>query len=253
MFQETAEPKITTLIIDDEFRSRASLRMVLEHNFPQIEVVAEAASVAEGISMAREHKPMLVFLDIMLPDGSAFDFLDILNDPQLKVVVISAFPEHSVRAFRYAVAHYLVKPIDIRDLRTAISRVSLPASPDASRTASTGHNIGESVALHSVDGFKLVQLPEIVYCEADSNYTIFHFVNGTTFMVASTLGYYEELFADKAFYRVHNKFLVNLQHIKGYHRGRGGWIEMANGKAVEVQLQETRQLPGKVKGYARGG
>lgn len=252
MHQENTDPKLRTLIVDDEFRSRASLRMVFEHHFPQVEVVGEAATVAEGIALASALKPELVMLDIMLPDGSAFDFLDILEGARFKVVIISAFPEHSVRAFQYATVHYLVKPIDLRDLRTAIARVSAQPQPDATRGHPAGDTIAESVALHSLDGFQLVSLPDILYCEADANYTIFHFVNGSTFMVTNTLGYYEELFADKAFYRIHNKFLVNLRHIKGYHRGRGGLIEISTGKTLEVSTRKRDGFLERLGEYVRG-
>lgn len=241
--------KIRTLLVDDEFRSRSSLRMLLQHHFPQVEVVGEGQTVAESLSLVQTLQPELLLLDIMLPDGSAFDLLDLLDDLPLKVIIISAFPEHSVRAFRYATLHYLVKPIDLRDLGDALARVTTsPWEPKPSAAPT----VTDSIALPTLEGFKLVRLQEIAYLEADSNYTIFHFANGSHYLASHPLGYYESLLTDKHFYRVHHRFIVHLQQIKAYHRGRGGWVEMANGKSVEVSARKRDGFLATLGDYVRG-
>lgn len=243
------DPPIRTLIVDDEFRSRSSLRILLSHHFPHVEVVGESETVAAAITAAASLQPDLVFLDIELPDGSAFDFLEVHTGAPFKVVIVSAHPEHSVRAFKYATLHYLLKPLDLGDLKEAIHRATAPANPLPARTALGGE---ERIALPSLEGFKVVALSDIVYCEADSNYTVFHFGDKSAFTVSNTLGYYEELLADKPFYRVHNKFLVHFQHIQAYHRGRGGWVEMSNGKSVEVSARKKDGFLEHLTAFTRG-
>jgi two-component system, LytTR family, response regulator len=251
MSNAKTEKPIRTLIVDDEFRSRSSLRILLGHHFPWVEIVGEGETVAEGIVLAQNLRPELLFLDIMLPDGSAFDLLDVLGGMQLKVIIVSAFPEHSVRAFKYATVHYLLKPIDLRDLQEAVQRVMVQSSAEDGANAVPVAPL-ESIALPTLEGFKLVPIADIAYCEADSNYTVFHFANGNTFMVSNNLGYYEEMLADQAFFRVHHRFLVHLLHIKAYHRGRGGWVEMANGKSVEVSARKRDSFLAKLGGFTRG-
>lgn len=244
------EKPLRTVIVDDEFRSRSSLRILLTHHFPQVEIVAEAETVADGIAQVRAHQPDLLFLDIMLPDGSAFDLLDVLIPMTMQVIIVSAFPEHSVRAFKYATVHYLLKPIDLRDLQEAIHRVTARHPPSDSHP-SHAHGTA-TIALPTLEGFKMVPLKDIAFCEADGNYTRFHFIQDTTFLVSNTLGYYEALLADSHFCRVHHRFLVHLPHVLAYHRGRGGWLEMPNGKTVEVSARKRDAFLERLGNFARG-
>jgi two-component system, LytTR family, response regulator len=237
MTQVKNESLLRTLIVDDEFRSRSSLRILLGHHFPQVQVIGEAETVTDAIHKAQTLLPDLVFLDIMLPDGSAFDFLEVVGGLPFQVIMVSAFPEYSLRAFQYAAVHYLLKPIDLRHLEAAIDRVAakqLPANASATATPFSSGNL----ALPTMEGFKLVALQEIVHAEADGNYTIFHFLTNPKLMVTHSIGHYEEQLADKGFYRLHHKYLVNLQHVKGYHRGRGGFVDLANGKSIEVSARK---------------
>lgn len=237
MTQVKQEALIRTMIVDDEFRSRSSLRILLGHHFPQVAVIGEAETVTDAIAMAQELVPDLVFLDILLPDGSGFDFLEVVGHLQLQVVMMSAFPEHSLRAFQYAAVHYLLKPIDLRDLQAAIDRVA-PKIQQVGTRPSSNHLDTGNLALPTLEGFKMVMLQEIVYAEADGNYTTFHFLDGTKFMVTNSIGHYEAFLVDKGFYRIHHKFLVNLRHVKTYQRGRGGSVALANGKTLEVSVRK---------------
>lgn len=237
MAQMKSDPVIRTLIVDDEFRSRSSLRILLGHHFPQVTIVGEAETVTDAIALSQSLQPDLVFLDILLPDGSGFDFLEVAGHPQLHVVMMSAFPEHSLRAFQYAAVHYLLKPIDLRDLQNAIDRVAARVLPAAGRPASVAGASG-NLPLLSLEGFRMVALQDIICAEADGNYTTFHFVNRDKFTVTNSVGHYEALLVDKGFYRIHHKYLVNLQHVRAYHRGRGGSVDLTNGKSVEVSVRK---------------
>lgn len=251
MSPTTIEPSLRAIIVDDEFRSRSSLRILLDHHFPQVGIVGEAESVAAAVNITKEKQPELVFLDIELPDGSAFDYLELVADRQIKVIVVSAHPQHSVRAFRYATVHYLLKPIELGDLREAIARVSKSSAREAAK-AVANPRVTDSIALPSIEGFKMASIQDIVYLEADSNYTIFHFRDKSSYVVSNTLGYYEDLLADKPFYRVHHKFLIHFAHITAYHRGRGGWAEMSNGTQVEVSSRKRDGFLQKLTEFTRG-
>jgi two-component system LytT family response regulator len=204
--------------------------------------------------MTRRLCPELIFLDVELPDGSAFDFLELSVGVPLKVIIISAHAAHSLRAFKYATTHYLLKPIELGDLKEAISRVMGPAPSEkpAHVAATASARPGELIALPTLEGFKMVSIHDIVYLQAESNYTEFYFQDGAKFLVSNTLGYYETLLGDKPFYRVHNKSLVHFAHIVGYHKGRGGWVEMSNGDSVEVSVRRRDGFLGKLAEYIRG-
>jgi len=244
------ELPLRTLLVDDEYRSRSSLRILLGHHFPNVVVVGEAETVAEGVQLLQSLRPDLVFLDVMLPDGSGFDFLELVKHLSTKVVIVSAFAEYSLRAFQYEAVHYLLKPFDLRDLQAAVARVA--AGMQEAPRSDTSPLQGDRLALTTLEGFRLVTLDEIVYAEADGNYTTFHFADRSTFVVSNPVGYYEELLADKSFCRVHHAHLVNLRHIKAYHRGRGGWIELSNEKSVEVSVRKRDAFLARLGEYAWG-
>ncbi|MBP6638699.1 MAG: response regulator transcription factor [Bacteroidia bacterium] len=249
MSSQIIEKHIRTLIVDDEAPSRSALRILLQRHFPQILILDEAETVTEGIGKAEALHPDLVFLDMELPDGNAFVFLDSLAHMHLQVVIVSAHSAHALRAFKYATLHYLLKPVELRDLQEAVARVEkqlnagVPVIPPIPR---------DSIALPSLEGFKVVAIRDIIYCEADSNYTIFHLVEIGKYTVANTLGSYETSLSDKPFFRIHDKYLVNLQHIKAYHKGRGGSVEMSNKKELDVSTRKRDAFLAKLSEYTRG-
>jgi two-component system LytT family response regulator len=228
------------VIVDDEEKSRKTLKGLLKQYCPEVNVIAEAASILEAKQVLTTHVPGLVFLDIGLPDGNGCKLLDQFPDRRFKVIFTTAHDEYSLVAFRYAALHYLLKPIDYIQLQEAIARMKLPVTEEENHSH-VKHDLQEdrkSIVLSSVDGFSVVQIDAIIRCEADSNYTRIFFDKEKMFVASRSLSYFEELLKDTGFVRVHQKHLINVKHMRYYHRGRGGYVEMSDGSQVEVSVRK---------------
>jgi two-component system LytT family response regulator len=253
---------IRTILIDDEEKSMAALTALLTRYCPQVEIIAKAGSMQEAVTVVNELKPDLVFIDILMPDGTGFDVLERCNDSSFGVIFVTAFEEHALRAFRFAALHYLLKPVNYQELQDAVERFQAPDREAASlprhehrveiakKTYST--TVPESIVLHSLDGFSVAKIADIVRCEADSNYTKVIFTNAKPFLASRSLMHFEELLAELHFARVHHKHLINLAHVRKYVKGRGGMVEMADGQEVEVSTRKKDEFLEAMANFARG-
>jgi two-component system LytT family response regulator len=242
------------IIIDDEEKSRQTLQSLLHRYCPDVHVIAEAASVEEGLKILSSHSPDVVFLDIRLPDGTGCDLLEQIPERNFDVVFTTAYDEYSLKAFHYAALHYLLKPISHTQLREAVSRIK-PSQQQDERFRVMKEQLQEkrkNIVLSSFDGFSVAQLDDILRFEADSNYTRIFFVQEKPFVASRNLSHFEELLADAGFVRVHNKHLINLKHVRKYHRGRGGSIELSDGTQIEVAVRKKDEFLEALGRFTRG-
>lgn len=247
---------IKAIIIDDEEKSRQTLNGLINRYCPEVTVIAEAASIEEAKKVLAIHSPDLVFLDIRLPDGTGLELLEQLPARTFDVIFTTAHDEYSLKAFQYAALHYLLKPISYLQLREAIARKRISAAGEEDeRYKVLNEQLREerkSIVLTSVDGFSVAQIADIVRCEADSNYTRIFFGKEKTFVSSHNLSYFEELLSDTGFLRVHNKHLINVRHVKRYHRGRGGYVEMSDSSQVEVSVRKKDEFLEALSKYTLG-
>jgi len=244
------------VIVDDEERSRQTLNGLIQRYCPEVTVIAEAASVGEAKKILSAHSPDLVFLDIQLPDGTGCDLLEQLPNRNFDVIFTTAHDEYSLKAFHYAALHYLLKPISYVQLREAIARMKPPVAGEHDERYRVMHEQlreeRKSIVLTSLEGFSVAQIDDIVRCEADSNYTRIYFGKQKPFIASRNLSYFEDLLSDAGFVRVHNKHLVNVKHVRHYHRGRGGYVEMSEGSQVEVSVRKKEEFLETLAKYTRG-
>lgn len=243
------------VIVDDEERSRQTLAGLLTRYCPEINVIAEACSVSEALQVLEAQSPDVIFLDINLPDGSGMDILERLPQRTFEVIFTTAYNEYSLKAFQYAALHYLLKPINFVQLREAVARLGKIAPQNDVRYRVMHEQLREerkSIVLGSLDGFSVVEIETIVRCEADSNYTKVFFTKAKPFVASRNLSHFEELLADIGFARIHNKHLVNVKHVRQYHRGRGGFVEMTDGSQVEVSVRKKDEFLETLAKYTRG-
>jgi len=233
---------IRTLIVDDDSKPRALLAKAITKFFPQMQIVAEANSVESAVQAIRAQKPDIVFLDVDLTYGTGFDVLDALaqpTDPEFAVIFVTAFEEYAVRAIEYSAVGYIVKPVDEdefrRKMQKTINRLfagndkttSVEAKPQELPAPHTHvapavvppsvtvvNPLADKIALPSAKGKELVAVQDIVYCEAQSNYTEFHLAAHRTILVAKTLKDCEEQLLPRGFFRIHRSHLINLAHLK---------------------------------------
>ena len=197
---------IKTIIIDDEMRSIATLKNLIRDYCDGLEIIATADSVETGVKVLEENAPDLLFLDIAMPDGNGFELLEQIDKKTFEVIFTTAFEQYAIRAFDFSAMHYLLKPINPEQLQQV---VDLYQKKSKSSFHTDRYEILEQaldntfkrIALPCMDGIEFVQLDDIMYCQADSNYCIFHLVNGKSVMVSRALSFYEKLLQGAFFYR----------------------------------------------------
>jgi two-component system, LytTR family, response regulator len=245
---------LKSIIVDDEFKSRESLKALVEKFCENIEVSAVCQNGDEAIKAIQEFKPDVVFLDIQLQRESGFDILQRLDKIDFDIIFTTAFSEFAVRAFKFSAIDYLLKPVDIEDLRKAVEkarkRILGNISERMTQLAQTmkGNTFKHSrLAVPSSDGLVFVSVDAILYCEASGNYTNIHMGDGRKFVVSRTLKEYEEMLEDLDFFRIHNSYLINLNLIKKYIRGEGGQVVMTNDQALDVSKAKKKSFLDKIK------
>jgi len=230
------------LITDDEWQSRSLIRKLLSDHFPGL-IIDEADSVAVAIEKIRQFKPDLVFLDVQMRGETAFDLLDKIDKINFGIIFTTAHSEFAVKAFRYSAIDYLVKPLDTDEFKIAVEK-ALQRIDNANSSSSqrveylkelrSEQKMPEKLTVPTAEGFLFVNIHDILYCRAISNYTEFHLVNKQKLLSSYTLGYYNELLKEHNFFRIHRSYLVNLSHIKMYKKSDGGAVVMNDGEEIEV-------------------
>jgi two-component system LytT family response regulator len=250
--------KIKTVLVDDEPRGLSSLQKLLEYNCPDVEIVALCSSADEAKAVIAEVKPQLVFLDIAMPEKTGFDLLDEIGSPGFEIIFVTAHNDFVLQAFRFSCVDYLLKPVDDNQLADAVNRATkrIQEKEPAENLDTLLYNLkaresGQKlkICITSLKGFVVVKLSDIIYCEANRNYTIFHLENKKQIMASKTVLDYEELLQDSGFARIHKSFLVNLEHVKEYNRGEGGTVILSNNYEVEVSRRKKDLFIEKMKEY----
>ncbi|UFH57196.1 LytTR family DNA-binding domain-containing protein [Spirosoma sp. KNUC1025] len=244
------------LIIDDEPDNVRLLALQLAKHCPQVEVVGQLTDSTDGLRAIQTLRPGLVFLDIEMPLMNGFQLLEKVGDITFHIVFVTAYDQYAVRAFRFSALDYLLKPIDTVDLITTVRRAENTARINPQQLeimrqyypgSSTGQvNYGPSspgrIALPHASGMVFVGTKQIIYCEADSNYTRFHLENGEQYMISKTLGDVQDVLETRGFVRVHRQYMVNLEHIQKLVKGEGTYLLLTNGASIPVARQQKDRL-----------
>lgn len=247
--------KLRALIVDDEKLNRDILEVLVSRHCPEIEVVAKSPSAADARIQLQTNIIDLLFLDIAMPNESGFELLESIEKRDFSVIFITAYNHFAIKAIKASALDYLLKPIDIEELKTAISKaVALHLDKGDSKETSglyddninslieQVHNGKEQITRISLpikNGYKILELDQILYLEASNNYCILHLSSNEEFIISKTLKEYNDILEDNGFIRVHKSYLVNVSAISGYNRKDGMSIELTNG--VEIPVSRRRQ------------
>ncbi len=251
MHVESNHPKpLRAILVDDEEHCRKTLSRLLAVQCHGVREIAQCDSVASGLEAIRTNNPDLVFLDIELPDGTGFDLLQKIGPVPLKIIFTTAHDEYAIRAIRFSALDYLMKPISATELRAAVERAATTTTPSPAHATQirllqdnlSGSEGKAKIALPTLDGFMFVALADIVICEARRNYTECVMATGETLLVCRTLKEFEELLAEHAFFRIHHSHIINLQHLRRYVRGKGGYVVMSSGRECEVSVRRKEEF-----------
>ncbi len=240
--------KISAVIIDDELVAREVLKKYLIKYCPQIELIGEAENIHEAVPLILNQKPELVFLDVEMPYGNAFDVLDATKAHHFETIFITAFSEYSLQALNMSAAYYILKPIDIQELMNAVDKVQkvIQQQHRFNRNQVLLDNIKQSsdkqqIILPTQNGFDVMRLNNIIHIQADGNFTQIYAADGSKKMVCRFLKYFEELLGHP-FVRIHRSHIINIHYLKSYHKGKGGYVIMENGTEIEVSVSYKERL-----------
>ena len=241
---------IKTIIIDDETHCRVTLSLLLKEFCPEVHILEQLNSAESGFETIKKLQPDLVFLDIEMPVLNGFQLLEQFSDIRFAVIFTTSFDQYAIKAIRFSALDYLLKPIDPAELKNAIRKVSelryLPMAEQFQillkqvQGIKTGIN---KIAVPTVEGFELVPADQILYFEANNNYTHLFLKNKTKIVACRTLKEMEEQIRDITFFlRVHNSYMVNLNEANKYVRGEGGYLIMSDGSSVNVSRSRKETL-----------
>lgn len=241
---------LTAIIVEDELASRETLHNYLTKYCPDVEVKAMAESVKMGLAAIKAHKPDIVFLDVEMPYGNAFDLLEQVEEITFETIFVTAYSNYAIQALNFSASYYLLKPIDIDELVAAVEKVKKSKESDDSTfhtrilidNLRTMNKQLQKVVLPVLDGFEVIQVKDIIRCQANGNFTDFYLENGSHKLICRTLKFYDEILSELGFSRVHKSHLINLEYITSYKKGKGGQVTMKNGDVVEVSATRKQSF-----------
>lgn len=238
--------KLNSIIVEDEETSREILRNYLKKYCPNVQILGEASNVEEALVLIRNNDLDLVFLDVEMPYGNAFDLLDKVGDIDFETVFVTAYNHYAVDALNAHASYYLMKPISIDELIKAVDYVTeIKTKEDALQDqvlVPKTNSVNGKITIPQLDGFEVINTADILFCKADDNYTEIYLNTNKKKLVSKTLKYFEEALNDSSFARVHKSYLVNVNEIVKYVKGKGGSVVLSNGKQIMVSASKKSEL-----------
>jgi two-component system, LytTR family, response regulator len=245
--------KIKAIIIDDESFARENLKMILEEYCPDVELLGLASSAAQARILLESEEPHVVFLDIMMPSEDGFMFLQSMPNRAFQVIFTTAFRDYALKAIKENAVDYLEKPIDIEELQKALSKVQARMEtkvPPINEDRVT--RVLESIALNNTvektivptkDGLAVLKNTEIIYLEADENYTTLYLAGGKKYVSSKGIKAFEEKLDAHMFFRIHKSYIINISHhLKEFNRTEGNVAVMSNGAQVPVSRRKLQEF-----------
>lgn len=242
--------KLRTLIVDDEEPARENLKLLLQEHCPEIEVVDLADSVQSAQKKILELKPQVVFLDIRMPTGTeGFELLEALPEKKFQIVFVTAYKDYAVRALNANAIHYILKPIDIEDLKSAVKKLMSNQASFANNSDSLSaymrslenltktihqHTPSQRITINHAKGFKIVNPADIMYLEGEGNYTKIFFADGSQYTDTRSLGIYEDILDKTRFFRIHKSHIVNIDYVGEFLNAEGSFAVMKNGTRLVI-------------------
>lgn len=233
---------IRSIIIEDEYKGQETLINYLRSECYDIEIIGQAANVEDGISLINTALPELVFLDINLPDGSGFDILEKVKNIDFELIFVTAYDHYAIDAIKKTnCIDYLVKPISIEELRGAVEKVKakLVGKNDMTLLQKLERQT-HKITVPTFERFEIIEIGSILYCESDRAWTTIYMENNVKITCSKNLSAFEKVLMAYNFLRTHKSFIINMTHLKGYIKGRGGIAILSNNK--EIPVSEAHRL-----------
>lgn len=236
--------KTQICIIDDEKHGRDYIALLLKKEFPEFEIIFQAASIEDSYKNLIKNIPDILFLDIQLNDGNAFELLSKFKEMPSQIIFITAFENFAIQAIKNGATDYLLKPIKKIDFIIAVNKALDNIKKEKNQCNNPLQD--NKIILSTLQGFKIIEITDIVRCEADSSYTTFHLTNKSKIMVSKTLHEFELTLPELHFFRIHHKHLINVDHLREYIKGRGGQVVMSDGSVLDVSFRRKNDFLHKI-------
>jgi two-component system LytT family response regulator len=241
---------LAAIIIDDETNSRNALLQKIAKHCPEVTVIAECENGEQGIESIEIKKPDIVFLDVEMPRMNGFTMLQQLKNKNFEVIFITAYDHYAIKAIKFSALDYLLKPVEVEDLKAAVEKVTQKRKQldGNKRVELLLQNFLEEKAAHqriaiaSMEGLQFVPTDDIIYLEANSNYTGFYLTGNRKIMAAKTLKDFEEILPPSMFIRIHHSYIINKNGVEKYIKGEGGQVVMKNGVMLDVARRKKEEF-----------
>lgn len=239
---------INAIIIDDEERARNTLSSLLLNYCPEISVLATCANVPDGVLAINKHKPDVVFLDIEMPDYNGFELLGFFREIDFDIIFVTAYSEYAIKAFEISAVDYILKPIDIDQLKNSVEKLKqkklhsqMQEQIELLKESYKGDDI-RKIALSMSNGLNFVEIVDIILLEADGAYTTFYLKDGQKILVSKKLKFYEDILSNRSFFfRTHRSYFINVNFIKKYSRSENA-ILMDNGTSITISRDRKQEF-----------
>lgn len=237
--------ELRAIIVEDEANSREILRNYLAKYCSGVKLMGEAANIEEGLVLIKKHEPDLVFLDVEMPFGNAFDLLEQIPDRTFETIFVTAYNQYAMDALNQHAAYYLMKPINIDELIKAVDYVRMIKEKEGALEGQVlqakSMKAEGKITLPQQDGFQVLEVGDIYFCKADDNYTEIY-LEHKKIVVSKTLKYFEDALQAYSFARIHKSYLVNVTEVVKYKKGKGGSVVLSNGKELSVSASKKAEL-----------
>ena len=245
--------KINSIIVDDEKNSREVLQKLLNKFCPDVEIIGEADDVEAAYQIIGSQKPDLVFLDIQMPSGNGFTLLKKFKKIPFSVIFVTSYDQYAINAIKVSAIDYLLKPIEVSDLKLAVSK-AISKKADVERYVINlldnidENNSDKKIPLHTHGNVRFIASSSILFVEADGAYTTIHNAEGENFSSSKSLKDFEEFFASNpCFVRLNKSILLNIKYIKKYSKGYPFIITMSSGSTFESSRRKKSEVLEKLK------
>lgn len=240
---------LKALLVDDEMNNLNSLQFILENDCEGIEVSGTAINAKQAREWLKSNMVDVIFLDINMPGEDGFQFLNSLPNKDFKVIFVTAYNEFALQAIKASAVDYILKPINIEELQSAVEKVKQIASNPIAAQQNLqllNHLLQtvqkkippQKIALPQLGGINFIEISDIVSLQADSNYTIIHMKDMQKLVITKTLKDFEELLDETQFVRIHKSYMVNLKQIVEYSTSDGGIVKMTDGNQWSISRRQ---------------
>lgn len=241
------QSKLKAIIVDDELSGIEVLEYALKKHCPEIDVVHSFSSSPEALDSIPAIMPDVLFVDVEMPQLNGFELVEKLASLNIQVIFTTAYNEFALKAFRVSALDYLLKPVDVDELKAAVAKLKSISKPDNQAMDALldyikGQKQINKISVSTDKGIHFIETSDVLYCLSTGPYTVFYLTAGQEVVCSKSIGEYEKILSDKGFYRIHNSSLINVNHLKRFVRSDGGYVEMSDGKTLTVSRRKKDEF-----------